>query len=185
MPEGAREEAKKALAKAITGEEKLAALPKVLAIYFFQKNYLDAYCLVESLLNDPFMLNHKAYLLFQEGRISEFLYEFNDALIYYCRSLTCPVIPAEIYCDLWNNLGFCWLYKQDFKSAELCCRRAIELDPNRWEAWKNLGISLEHQGCFKESMCTYIKAIGLGGGNEVSVLHLWRFDKRYPGFLPD
>ena len=183
--EGAEELARDSLEKARTPEEKIAALSEIMPIYLAQRNYLEAYFLIKSLLNDPFMLDHKSYVLFQKGRICEFLYEFNDALICYCRALTCPMIPDEIVYDLWNNTGFCWLYKRNLKSAEICCRRAIELDMNRWGGWKNLAVSLEHQQCFKESLSAYIKAVGLSKGNEVAVLHLWRFDKRHPDILPN
>lgn len=138
---------KEALNKAESAKEKMDVLSRLLRVYFAQKNYLEIFFLLEKLLNEPLMANHKAYLLFQKGRVSECLYEFDDALIYYCRCLTCPIVPDEIYYDLWNNMGFCWLYKQDFKSAEICCRRAIELNPNRWEAWKNLRICLKHKEC--------------------------------------
>ena len=134
-----------------------------------------------SVVNDQLMLNNKAYQLFQQGRICEFQYEFNDALDYYYQSIACTVIPMEIYCDLWSNMGFCWLYKKEFKSAEICCCRAIELNPKRWEVWKNLGVSLEHQGCLKESLKAFTQAVDLSNGNEIGILNLLRFDRRHGG----
>ena len=134
------------------------------------------------MINDPLLSNNKAYQLFQQGRICEFDYEFNDALDYYYQSIACTTIPDEIYYDLWNNMGFCWLYRHNFKSAGICCCRAIELDQKRWEAWKNLGVSLEHQGGLNDAVDAYTKAVKLSSGNEVTILHLQRFRKRNYGF---
>ena len=185
VPEEAREEAENALAKAITVEEKLSGLSKIMAIYFAERNYLGAFFVVDELLNDPSMTDHRAYLLLQKGRASEYLYEFSDALIYYCRGLASHIVPRKIYFDLWHGVSLCLLYKQDFKQAELCCRRVLELDPNQWQAWMNLGASLEHQQCLKEALNAYKKAVELSRRNEVSLLHCSRFIRRYPNLLPD
>ena len=180
VPTEAREEAENALAKAITVEKKLSGLSKILAIYFADRDYLGAFFVVDKFLNDPTMTDHRAYLLLKKGRASEYLYEFDDALIYYCRGLASHIVPRKIYFDLWHGVSLCLLYKQDFKQAELCCRRVIELDPNQWQAWKNLGARLEHQGYLKESIQAYIRAVNLSRSNEAAILHLERFNKRYP-----
>ena len=151
VPTEAREEAEKALAKAITVEEKLAGLSTIMAIYFAERNYLGAFFVVDKFLDDQSMTDHRAYLLLQKGRASEYLYEFSDALIYYCRGLASHIVPRKIYFDLWHGVSLCLLYKQDFKQAELCCRRVLELDSNQWQAWMNLGVSLEHQFFLKEA----------------------------------
>ena len=177
ISEGTRMEAQRRLAKAITVKEKFAGLARMLAIYFVEKDYLSAFFAVDKFLDDPAMTKYRAYLLFQKGRASEYLYEFDDALIYYCRGLASHVIPRKIYFALWHGVSLCLLYKQDFKQAELCCRKILELDQNQWEAWKNLGVSLEHQGFLSETLEAYKKAIKLGGGNKISILHLQRFDK--------
>ena len=177
VPTEAQEEAENALAKARTVAEKLAGLSKILTIYFAERNYLGAFLIVDKFLDDRTMIDHRAYLLLQKGRASEYLYEFSDALIYYCRGLASHIVPRKIYFALWHGVSLCLLYKQDFKQAELCCRRVIELDSNQWEAWKNLGVSLEHQGCLDESQESYVKSVRLSQGNEVAILHLDRFNK--------
>lgn len=180
VPTVAREEAEKALSKATTVEEKLAGLSKIMAIYFADRDYLSAFFIMDKFLNDPTMTDHRAYLLFHKGRASEYLYEFDDALIYYCRGLASHSVPRKIYFDLWHGVSLCLLYKQDFKQAELCCRRVIELDSNQWQAWKNLGVSLECQGYFNKSFEAHIMAVKLSGSHEVAVLHLQRFHYRHP-----
>lgn len=178
ISEGARMEAQRRLAKAITVKEKLAGLARMLAIYFAEKDYLSAFFAVDKFLDDPAMTKYRAYLLFQKGRASECLYEFDNALIYYCRGLASHVIPRKIYFSLWHGVSLCLLHKQDFKQAEFCCRKVLELDQSQWEAWKNLGVSLEHQERFEEAVDAYGKAIKLSEKNEVAILHLLRLVKR-------
>lgn len=180
MPKEAREVAEKALTKAIIPREKLAGLSKILAIYFSERDYLGAFFVVDKFLDDPTMTDHRGYLLLQKGRASEYLYEFDDALIYYCRGLASHIVPREIYFALWHGASLCLLYKQDFKQAELCCRRVLELDPNQWKAWNNLGVSLEHQNCLEEALSAYRKAVELSSRTEVPILHLSRFIERHP-----
>ena len=180
VSEETMENAQEVLNRAVTAEEKLMALSVMPIINFSQKNYLEAFFLVDRFLNDPIMTNQRAYLLLKKGRISQFLYEFNEALICYCRGLASHIIPLKIYFALWDGVSLCLLYKQDFKQAELCCRRVIELDSNQWQAWKYLGVSLEHQGYFIESLEAHIKAVKLSCGNEMAILHLQRFHQRHP-----
>jgi len=175
-------EAKAQLAKAIEAKEKLTALSQLADVYLSQKNYLAAYFLIDDYIDVPIMVHHRAYLLFRKGQISEILFEFNDALISYCRALASPTMPENIHYYLWNNMGFCWLYKQEFKNAEHCCRRAIELNPRQWNAWKNLGVSLEHQGRLQEAFEAYTRAAQLSQGRGVALLHLWRFNQRHPSY---
>ena len=183
VPTEAREDTEEALAKAITVEDKMAGLSKIMAIYFAERNYLGAFFVVDKFLDDQSMTDHRAYLLLKKGRASEYLYEFDDALIYYCRGLASHIVPRKIYFDLWHGVSLCLLYKQDFKQAELCCRRVIELDPNQWQAWKNLGVSLEYQGYVKEAREAYGKTVQLNRENKVAILHLWRLNKRYSDII--
>ena len=64
-------------------------------------------------------------------------------------------------------------------------RWAIKLGPGSWEAWKNLGVSLEHQNQIEEAFLAYFKAVFLSRGRVVPVMHLTRLSQRYPGVVPD
>ncbi len=182
VPLETREGAENALNKAVTVEEQLAGLSNLLAIYFAERDYLSAFFIIDKFLDNPRMTDQRAYLLFQKGQASECLHEFDDALIYYCRGLASHIVPQETYFALWDGVSLCLLYKQDFKQAEHCCRKVLELDAKQWKAWKNLGVSLEYQGSFSESLKAYMKAINLSKGNKIAALHLWRFRQRHSNF---
>lgn len=154
---GAQERAKQALRSAKTADNRMSALTAFLKACIPENNLLEAIALTEDLLKDPQMIFHRSRLLFHLGVLSERLYEFDAAISYYCRSLACGSRPEELHDVLWSNLGFCWLYKQDFKTAEQCCRWAISINGQSWDAWKNLGVSLEHQQHIEEAFLAYFK----------------------------
>ena len=163
--------------------EKLIGLNILLVIFFHDKRYDEAMMSVEELVNDPEMAEYKAYLILKQGQISELQGDFDAALGFYCRSLTIGKWPEYVCYFLWNHIGFCWLFKQEFVTAEWCCRKAIEVNPRRGEAWKNLGVSLEHQGKFTEALQCYFKAFSLSERKIITVLHLRRIIRRRHGFI--
>lgn len=113
------------------------------------------------------------------------LYEYDKATGYYARSLACPIRTKDQHIATVTKLGFCNLYRRDFRQAEEWSRWAIMLGPGSWEAWKNLGVSLEHQGQIEEAFLTYFKAVYLSRGRAVPVMHLTRLSQRHPGVVPD
>ena len=46
--------------------------------------------------------------------------------------------------------------------AEEFCQAAIEIDPDRYNAWKNFGISLEKQGKMENAALSYCEATERG-----------------------
>lgn len=185
IAKGAQERAKQALRSAKTADTRMTALSAFVKACIPENNLLEAGAITEDLLKDPQMIFHRSRLLFCLGDLSERLYEFDTAISYYCRSLACGSRPEELHHVLWSNLGFCWLYKQDFKTAEQCCRWAISINGQSWDAWKNLGVSLEHQQQIEEAFLAYFKAVLMSRGRAIPVMHLIRLSQRHPGVVPD
>ncbi len=154
--------------------ENLIILNIHLAIYFQNNRYGAAMDAVTLLIDNPDMAEYKAYLILKQGQISEFLGDFDSTLNFYCRTLFIGRWPLHVQYYLWNHISFCWLLKHKFKTAEWCCRKAIKLDPKCWDAWTNLGVSLEYQGKFIEALQCYLKTILLGGSKFFSILDLRR-----------
>lgn len=185
VPVGMYDAAVKALQIAESGEEKMSALEALLKVCTVDSNYLEGLNTIDRLIGDPAVIAHRSRLLFQAGEMSAGLNDFDAAIGYYCRSLACALRPEDLHPSILTNLGFCWLYKQDFKTAEMCCRQAIQFGSRSWEAWKNLGVSLEHQSHIKEAFAAYFKAVFLSRGRVVPVNHLVRISQRHPSILPD
>lgn len=121
-----------------------------------------------------------ACILIREGGYCEKLGDYKNALRFYESSL-----PFEIKDQLFkylrlNNFAFCLNYFRQFESAEKYLREAVQILPDRYNAWKNLGVCLEHQCQFEEAAESYLKAILLSRGEERSVLHLKRLIDRCP-----
>src|SRR5207249_4331376 len=57
-----------------------------------------------------------------------------------------------------NNLGFSLNTLEQFAAGEKYCRRAIEIDPNRPNAYKNLGIALTGQGQYHDAAKCFVTA---------------------------
>ena len=58
-----------------------------------------------------------------------------------------------------NNLGYCLNQFGRFVEAEGYCRSAIKIDPERHNAYKNLGVSLAGLGHYAEAARNFIKAL--------------------------
>lgn len=185
VPAGIHDWAVKTLKAAVSGEEKMAALLTLLKVCAVEGNFLEGLNALDRLISDPAMAGNRSRLLFHAGEMSVGLYDFDAAIVYYCRSLACAIRPEDLHPEILSHLGFCWLYKQDFKTAEQCCRQAIQFGPYSWGMWKNLGVSLEHQGRIEEAFLAYLKAVVLSRGRAISVMHLTRLGQRHPGKVPD
>lgn len=185
VPNWIQDWAVNALQPATTGKEKLIAFENLLKVCKTGCNFLEGLNILNRVIGDSDMAEHRLRLLFLAGKMSERLYRFDAAIGYYCQSLACVIRPEELHSTIWSNLGFCWLYKRAFKTAEQCCRHAIMLDPRSWEAWKNLGVSLENQRLIQEAFIAYFKAVLLSRVGVLPVKHLIRLSQRHPGIVPN
>jgi tetratricopeptide (TPR) repeat protein len=185
IPAGLHEWSVNALLRAMTGEEKIRVLETLLKVCNAEGCFGEGINVIDRVISDPDIAEHRSRLLFLAGQMSEGLYEYDKATGYYARSLACPIRTKDQHIATVNKLGFCDLYRQDFKGAEEWSRWAIKLGPHSWEAWKNLGVSLEHQGQIEEAFLAYYKAVSLSRGRAVPVMHLIRLSQRHPGVVPD
>lgn len=124
-----------------------------------QENYGEAIFCYRELLErfaDP---QASVTYLFALGQIMGKMHDFENAVSYYQEaSALCKVISNITY---WinNNLGFSLCMLKRFCEAEKYCRMAIDLNPGLFNAFKNLGLSLEGQGKLREAIDAYITAI--------------------------
>jgi tetratricopeptide (TPR) repeat protein len=174
-----------ALRRATTGEEKMIALEALLKVCAAEGVFWEGINVIDRVIGNPDMAEHRSRLLFLAGEMSAGLYEYDKATGYYARSLACAIRTKDQHIATVVKLGFCSLYRQDFKQAEEWCRWAIKLGPYSWEAWKNLGVSLEHQNQIEEAFLAYLKAVFLSRGRVVPVMHLTRLSQRHPSVVPD
>jgi tetratricopeptide (TPR) repeat protein len=132
-------------------------------------------------LREEISPEERAGMFYQQGCLYEKRQDYVAAVEAYQAGATLPAGEQWRAYFLRNNLAFCLNFMRRFAEAERWCRDAIALEPALYNAWKNLGVSLEHQGRPLESALCYVCAISQSGGQEVrSRMHLRRLVQRFP-----
>lgn len=106
------------------------------------------------------------------GQLFEQIKDYQSALSFYTNALDCkPNDPSDRYL-INNNLGYCLNQFSNFSLAEPFLRAAIQINPSRYNAYKNLGVSLEGQGHYFEAIEFYIKSTQLNAADSRAFQHL-------------
>jgi len=105
--------------------------------------------------------DERAYCLLTLGRLREQASDWPGAAKWYARAFWMQPGTDETWYFLHNNLGYCLNHLGEHQRAEAYCRRAIEIDPMRHNAWKNLGIALEGLGRHADAAAAWIEAATL------------------------
>jgi len=118
--------------------------------------------------------------LIRQGARCEKFHDFENAIKFYEASLQCDIrhLPSRYF--RLNNLAFCLNVIRQFDKAEEFLRAVTSMDPLRYNAWKNLGVSLEFQKKYEEAAECYFRAICCSHGERRSVKHFLRLLERQP-----
>jgi tetratricopeptide (TPR) repeat protein len=125
----------------------------------------------------------RAYLSL--GQVMEQLEDYASAVQYYDEALSLEPRSKLISYLVNNNLGYCLNLQGQFEEAEGYCRVAIEINPTRHNAHKNLGRSLEHRGKLLEAAKHYIKATKLNAADARALEHLENLLNEHPELLEE
>jgi tetratricopeptide (TPR) repeat protein len=107
------------------------------------------------LLPDP---EERARCVMTMGQTMEQTGNYASAAGYYKQALALEPMNTWTWYFINNNLGFSLNIMERFGEAEPYCRKAIQTDPNRPNAYKNLGLSLSGQGQYREAAQCYVAA---------------------------
>ena len=94
------------------------------------------------------------------------------ALEAYSRAFELPQEQNENWYFLHNNFGYCLNQVGKYQEAEKYCRAAMDIEPGRHNAWKNLGIALQGQGLYAEAAKNLILATKLCPADSRALAHL-------------
>ena len=130
---------------------------------FFMECYrkgdeVSAYSYVEKMLLYADNAGEKAYCLLCMGQFKERAGDFGEALKIYLSAMDLPPERNDDWYFLCNNLGYCLNQFGRHAEAAPFCRAAIEINPRRHNAYKNLGVALQNQGEFSKAADAYIEA---------------------------
>ena len=101
----------------------------------------------------------KAGIMLASGQLMERLGDFARAIEVYRRGVALEPVQASAWYFLHNNLGYCLNQLGRYSEGERWCRAAIQIDPERHNAHKNLGVACEGQGRHVEAIHCFIAAL--------------------------
>lgn len=132
-----------------------------------------------------FMAPAEANLFLKQGAICESMRDYSLAMDYYAMGIQAYATMIEPDQEegywLFNNSAFCYNYERLFQGGQKQTNKAISLNGEQYNAWKNLGVSLEHQYRYVEAAASYMASyIKCGGGRDPRpMMHLERIFKRH------
>jgi len=100
----------------------------------------------------------KAYCLLCMGQAKERVGDYGEALKTYLSAMDLPPERNDNWYFLYNNIGYCLNLFGRHAEATPYCRAAIGINPNRHNAFKNLGVALQGQGEYSKAAFAYIVA---------------------------
>jgi tetratricopeptide (TPR) repeat protein len=100
----------------------------------------------------------KALCVFTMGQAMEQVNDYAAAVRYYREAFAFTPTRTFTRYFIHNNLGFSLNMLGRFADGEEYCRRAVEIDPNRHNGHKNLGIALAAQGQYREAALAFVAA---------------------------
>jgi tetratricopeptide (TPR) repeat protein len=106
------------------------------------------------------------------GQLMEQVRDYERAMEFYEQAIVLEPDTKQVAYLVNNNMGYCLNYVGRFQEAEPYCRRAISVDPERYNAYKNLGISLEGQGHIGAAAQCYIIAVHANDHDPRALRHL-------------
>lgn len=130
------------LQAAETNEEAYGALWELVRFHSLRNRQDVAMECVERMLALTDDCEQRATCILTMGQLMEQMEDFAAAARFYRRALSLEPASTESWYFIHNNLGFCLNLEGRHAEAEPLCRAATRIDPERPNAWKNLGISL-------------------------------------------
>jgi tetratricopeptide (TPR) repeat protein len=118
--------------------------------------------------------------LLQLGQIAERRDDYELAIDHYQRGLEAgPTMQFAQY-FLRNNLGYSLIRMRRYKEAKPLLEEAIKINPNRANAYKNLGFSFWGLGKRVEAAKYFIEATCVDAGDRRSLRHLEKLYSIHP-----
>lgn len=133
-----------------------------------------------SLTNDPERL---AACYLAMGQLMEKMKDYLLAARFYRQAFTLEPTDSQNWYFINNNLGFCLNTLGEFGEAEAYCRAATEIDPDRPNAYKNLGLSLQGQGRYAEAVAAFVQAVQANASDARALRHLEALAAEHPEII--
>jgi tetratricopeptide (TPR) repeat protein len=152
-PELTVEETEQLLLKYLHQKEEAMhdALFELACFYSYSGRQEVAKELFQQLIEQAMPPEEKAHYLLSMGQLMEQQRNFAQGVEYYLQAYALEPTDNNVWYLVHNNLGYSLNMLNRHPEAETYCRLAIQIDPERYNAYKNLGIALEGQEKFAEA----------------------------------
>ncbi|HEU4344339.1 MAG TPA: tetratricopeptide repeat protein [Candidatus Binatia bacterium] len=142
------------------GEERAQALWHLVLFYQNDAKRSDlAIALLHQMIRESHDHERKATAYLALGQIAQLNEKWDLALAHYAKALSFSPTDQDISYLLQNNAGYCLNASGLYEVSEKACRRTIEIDAKRHNAYKNPGISLYGQGDHRSTAWCWAEAI--------------------------
>ena len=125
----------------------------------------------------------RAEFLLSLGMLYENLKDFDNATAAYRQAVDEGPSDVGVAYFAHNNLAYCLNLRKRHAEAEKLCRTAIWIDPRRYNAQKNLGVSLQGLGRWVEAGHAFLEANRLFPPDRRAVCHFLALVKEHPEVL--
>lgn len=139
-------------------EDPTDALWQLARFYSEQKDHLKALDCLRKLIDLFPDVERKASCVLAMGQTMEQVSDYEAAIGYYKEALSLEPVQTSTWYFINNNLGFCLNTLGHFAEGEIYCRKALEIDSNRHNAYKNLGIALKGMGNYADAAQCFVSA---------------------------
>ena len=127
---------------------------------------------VERLLDLSQNPDQRAHCFLALALLKEEMEDYNSAKAYYDEVLELEELEDNTLYFLHNNLGYLLILLGQFEKAEAHLERAISIDPELPNGYKNLGLACEGLGRLEAAVECYITATQMAPYDARSMVHL-------------
>jgi tetratricopeptide (TPR) repeat protein len=114
------------------------------------------------------------------GQLMEQVDDYESAVEFYRQAFSMEPVNNQTWYLINNNLGYSLVQLGQFENAEPYCRAAIEIEPRRYNAYKNLGLSLQGQGIYPEAALSFVESVKANPRDIRALLHLIKLMMTHP-----
>ena len=119
------------------------------------------------------------------GQLAEQRGDYADAVTQYREAFAMEPASRDTWYFIHNNLGYSLNQVSDHQAAMPYLRAALEIDPERPNAYKNLGLSLQALGDLEGAAEMFIAATQVDASDPRSLAHLESLVEEHPSLLVD
>jgi tetratricopeptide (TPR) repeat protein len=176
------EQAERLLLKRVADQKEnpVAALWQLAQFYKQTRQHEKALPCLQDLLGRVPDAESKATCMLTMGQAMEQVGDYETAIRYYRAALALEPVEPFTWYFINNNLGYSLNVLGRHAEGEDYCRRAIQIDPQRPNAHKNLGISLAAQGDLREAAKCFVLATQANASDQRAFRLLQDLLKEHP-----